>query len=147
MNDCYRLDVISKLSEITPSEWNSLLDPNSSPFLKHEFLNTLELTGCVGKDTGWQVSHLCLRENERLIGAIPLYLKYHSYGEYVFDWSWAQAFEQAGGHYYPKMLSAIPFTPAQGTRLLCAADKNKAEIHKLLIEGLKSLVVQNNLQL
>ena len=141
----YRLEIIEKLTEVPAADWNSLLPSDASPFLKHAFLSALEETGCVGGNTGWQVAHLGLYKEDRLIGAMPLYLKQHSYGEFVFDWSWAQAYEQQGMQYYPKALCAIPFTPVQGSRILCAPDQPVVEIQLQLITGLKTLVVQNHL--
>ena len=114
----FRLEIIESLSEVSAADWNALLTPDASPFLKHEFLSTLEETVCVGGNTGWQVAHLALYRSAQMIGAMPLYLKQHSYGEFVFDWSWAQAYEQQGMQYYPKALCAIPFTPVQGSRIL-----------------------------
>ena len=104
------IEILDRLSDVSAAEWNALHDPDAGPFLKHEFLSTLEETGCVGGNTGWQVAHLVLKRDEQLVGAMPLYLKRHSYGEFVFDWSWAQAYEQQGLNYYPKVLCAIPFT-------------------------------------
>ena len=141
----YHLEIIEKLTEVPAADWNALLPSDASPFLKHAFLSTLEETGCVGGNTGWQVAHLGLYKEDRLIGAMPLYLKQHSYGEFVFDWSWAQAYEQQGMQYYPKALCAIPFTPVQGSRILCAPDQPVVEIQSQLITGLKTLVVQNHL--
>lgn len=141
----FRLEIIESLSEVSAADWNALLTPDASPFLKHEFLSTLEETVCVGENTGWQVAHLALYRSEQLIGAMPLYLKQHSYGEFVFDWSWAQAFEQQGMQYYPKALCAIPFTPVQGSRILFSPAEDAAQIQRQLIAGLKTLVVQNHL--
>jgi predicted N-acyltransferase len=141
----FHLEILSNLSDVTAPEWNSLLSEDSSPFLRYEFLSSLEETGCVGKTTGWQIAHLVLRRNDEIVGAMPLYLKQHSYGEYVFDWSWAQAYEQQGMNYYPKALSAIPFTPVQGSRLLSRAGLNQGTVHSKLISGLKSVVIQNQL--
>ena len=141
----FRLEIIESLSEISAADWNALLTPDASPFLKHEFLSTLEETICVGRNTGWQVAHLALYRSEQLIGAMPLYLKQHSYGEFVFDWSWAQAYEQQGMQYYPKALCAIPFTPVQGSRILFSPTEDVAQIQRQLIAGLKTLVVQNHL--
>ena len=92
------------------------------PFLKHAFLDALEATGCVGDESGWLPAHLVVRDEQsgRLVAAVPQYLKAHSWGEFVFDWSWAQAYQRAGLEYYPKLLSAIPFTPVTGPRLLVA---------------------------
>ena len=141
----FRLEIIESLSEVSAADWNALLTPGASPFLKHEFLNTLEETVCVGGNTGWQVAHLALYRSAQLIGAMPLYLKQHSYGEFVFDWSWAQAYEQQGMQYYPKALCAIPFTPVQGSRILFSPAEDGAQIQRQLIAGLKTLVVQNHL--
>jgi uncharacterized protein len=92
-------------------------------FLRHEWLAALESSGCVGGDTGWVSQHLLLANEDKpgqILAALPLYLKYHSYGEYVFDWAWADAYQRSGLAYYPKLLSAIPFTPASGPRFLGA---------------------------
>ena len=139
----FHLEIIEKLSEVSAADWNALLSPDASPFLRHEFLSTLEETACVGSKTGWQIAHLALYRSKKLIGAMPLYLKLHSYGEFVFDWSWAQAYEQQGMQYYPKALCAIPFTPVQGSRILFAPLENKSQVQEQLIAGLKTLVLQN----
>ena len=141
----FHLEIIEKLSEVSAADWNALLSPDASPFLKHEFLSTLEETACVGSNTGWQIAHLALYRSKKLIGAMPLYLKLHSYGEFVFDWSWAQAYEQQGMQYYPKALCAIPFTPVQGSRILFAPLENKSQVQEQLIAGLKTLLMQNKL--
>ena len=142
--DAIQLRVIQSLSEIAEADWNALLSPDAGPFLKYEFLSALELTGCVGGNTGWQVAHLLVEDsNARLLGAMPLYLKQHSYGEFVFDWAWAQAYEQNGLPYYPKALSAIPFTPVRGPRLLVSANADKSAIQEVLASGLKTLVKQS----
>ncbi|MBU3617253.1 GNAT family N-acetyltransferase [Polynucleobacter sp. JS-Polo-80-F4] len=143
--DSFQLEIVDRLSDITSEEWNALLPADSGPFLRHEFLSALEETGCVGGNTGWQIAHLILRDDQKLIGALPLYLKQHSYGEFVFDWSWAQAYEQQGMQYFPKALCAIPFTPVQGSRILSAGNIDTGLIERRLIEGLKALVLQNNL--
>jgi predicted N-acyltransferase len=141
----FRLEIIDKLSEVSAADWNALLSADASPFLKHEFLSTLEETTCVGANTGWQIAHLALYRSKKLIGAMPLYLKQHSYGEFVFDWSWAQAYEQQGMEYFPKALCAIPFTPVQGSRILFSPLENKILVQEQLLTGLKTLLVQNNL--
>ena len=141
----YHLEVLDRLKDVSADEWNALLPSDAGPFLRYEFLNALEETGCVGRNTGWQVAHLILRDQERLIGAMPLYLKQHSYGEYVFDWSWAQAYEQQGMQYFPKALCAIPFTPVQGSRILSDTSVDTNVVHGKIAEGLKTLVIQNQL--
>jgi predicted N-acyltransferase len=145
--DSFQLEIVDRLSDISASEWNALLPKDAGPFLRHEFLSALEETGCVGGNTGWQVAHLTLKNEQQLIGALPLYLKQHSYGEFVFDWSWAQAYEQQGMQYFPKALCAIPFTPVQGSRVLSLGQSNidASLVARRLIEGLKALVLQNNL--
>ena len=141
----FHLEVIDHLSEVSAADWNTLLDIDAGPFLQHGFLSALEETGCVGKNTGWQVAHLVLRQADQLLGAMPLYLKRHSYGEFVFDWSWAQAYEQQGLNYYPKVLCAIPFTPVQGSRILSKSHPQAIEIQQALINGLKTLLAENDL--
>ena len=141
----YQLEIIHSLAEIPASEWNVLLPKDAGPFLNHAFLSTLEETMCVGGKTGWQIAHLGLKDHDKLIGAMPLYLTQHSYGEFVFDWSWAQAYEQQGLQYFPKALCAIPFTPVQGSRILSAPGLNRQQIESTLIAGLKSIVIQNQL--
>ena len=141
----FHLEILNKISDVTAADWNKLLTTEAGPFLRYEFLSSLEETGCVGNNTGWQIAHLVLRYNREIVGAIPLYLKQHSYGEYVFDWSWAQAYEQQGMNYYPKVLCAIPFTPVQGSRLLSKPGFDKAIVYSKLISGLKSLALENHL--
>jgi len=144
--DTYQLRVIQQIAGIDENQWDALLANDSSPFLRHAFLNTLEKTGCVGGNTGWQIAHLLIENNHsELIGAMPLYLKQHSYGEFVFDWAWAQAYEQNNMPYYPKALCAIPFTPVRGSRLLASAKHDVAAIREILVAGLKTLVDQNHL--
>ena len=143
--DLFQLEILDRLSNIPCSEWNALLPEDAGPFLRHEFLSALEETACVGGNTGWQVAHLLLRNHEDLIGAMPLYLKQHSYGEFVFDWLWAQAYEQQGMQYFPKALCAIPFTPVQGSRVLSNQKMDISLVKEHLFNGLKTLVIQNNL--
>ncbi|RMH13325.1 MAG: GNAT family N-acetyltransferase, partial [Gammaproteobacteria bacterium] len=112
--------VIDDLSQVSPDDWNRL-NPQQNPFLSHAFLHSLEASGSVCREAGWQPIHLICEENGQLIAAMPLYLKTHSYGEFVFDWAWAEAYQRAGMNYYPKLVSAIPFTPVSGMRLLSAA--------------------------
>ncbi len=117
-----RLSVTQQISKVDPQKWNSLLR-DKNPFLSHEFLTSLETTGCVCADTGWEPNHLTLYDDENtLLGAMPLYLKHHSWGEYVFDWAWADAYQRAGLEYYPKLLSAVPFTPVTGPKFLIHPD-------------------------
>lgn len=119
-----RIRMIERLSEVSPADWNAVANPEGAPydpFLSWEFLDALETTGCAVEETGWGPRHLIAEDEDgRIVGALPLYLKGHSQGEYVFDHAWADALERAGGRYYPKLLTAIPFTPATGRRILSA---------------------------
>ena len=110
------IEVRDSIGAISPHDWNHLAGDN--PFLRHEYLNALHETGCACAATGWAPCYLILREGAACVGAMPLYLKTHSYGEYVFDWAWADAYHRHGLSYYPKLLSAVPFTPVSGPRLL-----------------------------
>jgi predicted N-acyltransferase len=110
--------IVQSLADIPAAEWDACAGDNN-PFVSHAFLNALEESGCVSRRTGWGPVHLVI-ENETggVEGCVPLYMKSHSQGEYIFDYGWADAYERAGGRYYPKLLSATPFTPATGPRLL-----------------------------
>jgi predicted N-acyltransferase len=123
----YRTTVVKNLSEINAYQWEKLRSSgpseSSNPFTSYAYLRAMEESGCATSHTGWTTYFLCVWQGEELHAALPLYLKTHSYGEYVFDWSWANAFEQHQIPYYPKLLSAIPFTPVTGPRLL-ARDEN-----------------------
>ncbi len=110
------IEVCDSIAAIPAHDWNRLA--GDDPFLRHEFLNSLHESGCAGVDTGWAPSYLILREHGALAGVMPLYLKTHSYGEYVFDWAWADAYQRHGLRYYPKLLNAVPFTPVSGRRLI-----------------------------
>lgn len=116
----YRTRIVSSLSELGQPTWDELvgLQTEINPFLSFAFLHALHETGCASARTGWQPQYLTLWKSDRLEAALPLYLKSHSYGEYVFDWAWADAYQRNGLNYYPKLLSAIPFTPVTGARLL-----------------------------
>lgn len=127
-----QLRILSGMHEVTPAAWNRLA--GNQPFLSHAFLHALEASGCVSDETGWLPQHLTLWEGERLVAALPLYAKNHSYGEYVFDWAWADAYQRNGLAYYPKLLSAIPFTPVTGPRLLAESDAQRTLLVHAAIE-------------
>jgi predicted N-acyltransferase len=116
----YVIRVRDDLSSIDPQQWNALLDarPDATPFMRHEYLLALNVSGSAVARTGWQPQFLTVHAGDTLVAACPLYLKHHSYGEYVFDWAWADAYERHGLAYYPKLLAAVPFTPVPGPRLL-----------------------------
>lgn len=126
---------LSSLIEIDPLDWNAL-NHDDNPFLRHEFLSALEKHACVGPGTGWTPVHVVVHEGARLVGATPLYIKEHSYGEFVFDWAWAHAYQRYGIPYYPKLVSAVPFTPAAGSRLLIAKAEQTNTVGPLLLKGI-----------
>ncbi len=111
-----RIQIIDSLDGVDAQQWDAVTA--SDPLVSHGFLSALETTGCTGEDAGWLPCHVLLQEDGRLTGAMPLYIKTHSYGEYVFDWAWADAYHRNGLDYYPKLVSAVPFTPVTGSRLL-----------------------------
>ncbi|HHQ14716.1 MAG TPA: N-acetyltransferase [Chromatiales bacterium] len=130
---------VCALDDIDAGEWNAL-DGTDQPFLRHEFLAALEHSGAVGPDQGWEPAHLVLRTGHgKLAGAMPLYIKTDSWGEFVFDFAWADAYHRAGLNYYPKLVSGIPFTPATGPRLLAAAWADSGEIHRRLLNAARAL--------
>jgi len=116
------IEILDKISDVSASLWDALVQETGGSVLSsHAFLNAFEESASVSMKTGWQPKHLILRDDGgKLIAAMPLYAKSHSYGEFVFDWAWADAYERNGLRYYPKWLCAIPFTPVPGARLLCA---------------------------
>ena len=142
------VSIVDSLENIPASHWNALVG-ESNPFLRHEFLSALESTGCVSAKTGWQPRHLVVRRDNsptgELVGALPLYLKNHSYGEYVFDWAWANAYEQAGLRYYPKLVASIPFTPVTGPRLLSIAGTESTAIKKQLVDSALELMREHHI--
>ncbi len=125
------LKTVDTLDRVDPAAWNRLA--HGHPFLRHEFLHGLEQTGCVGPRTAWQPAHVLLTgAGDALLAALPLYLKHDSRGEFVFDWGWADAYERTGRPYYPKLVSAIPFTPATGPRLLIGPEAPDDAAHRLV---------------
>lgn len=138
-----KLSILSAMEDIKASQWDALV--GDQPFLRHAFLNALEVSGSVSRDTGWEPCHACVWQGNQLVGALPMYRKHHSYGEYVFDWGWAEAFERAGGDYYPKVLSAIPFTPVPGVRTLLAKTLDAEAVRALLASAWQSLCDQQSL--
>ena len=128
--------LVTDLSPFEPARWNALLPAEpGAVFVRHEWLRALETSGCVGEGTGWQPLHMVVETpGGALAGACPLYAKSHSYGEYVFDWAWADAYRRHGLEYYPKLLSAVPFTPVAGPRLLARDDAMRDALATLLAE-------------
>jgi len=141
--------VTTTLADFPPAQWNTLAGAARNgtapynPFLSHAFLSALEDSGCATRKTGWLGQHLRLDAPDgTLLGAVPCYLKSHSQGEYVFDHGWADAFERAGGRYYPKLQVAVPFTPATGPRLLAREGASAEAVQFALAEGIKTLAEQ-----
>ncbi|WP_193495986.1 GNAT family N-acetyltransferase [Nitrincola alkalisediminis] len=132
----YQVRSIEGISEISAKDWNHLCGQDY-PFLRHEFLHALEASSAVSPSTGWTPCHLLMNEGRQLIAVMPMYIKTHSYGEYVFDWVWADAWQRYGLPYYPKLLTAIPFTPATGPRIGTHHPLNK--IVPLFIEAIQAL--------
>ena len=128
---------ITSLQAVSAQQWSSLCG-GEYPFVRYEFLAALEASGSVGKGTGWQPQHLVVFEGDELIAAMPLYVKTHSYGEYVFDWAWADAYNRHGLNYYPKLISAIPFTPCSGSRLLLKDSARLPELLPLMLAAIKN---------
>lgn len=122
---------VNSLKDVTSVEWNALSN-DDDPFLCYEFLSALENNDCLGEQYGWYPHHLIVRDKlNNLVAATPLYIKTNSYGEFVFDWSWASAYEQVGINYYPKIISSVPYTPVTGNRLLFSPKLSKLQINKL----------------
>jgi predicted N-acyltransferase len=148
-DDNWSLETISSLKEISENDWNACAFDQgklANPFITHQFLLALEASDSAVADTGWYAQHLVLRDGSRDIAAVvPVYLKNHSQGEYVFDQAWAEAFARAGGNYYPKLQVSVPFTPATGPRLLIADEAKSGPIIQALDHGLKKLCQRHNL--
>ena len=137
-----RAEVINRLETIPCGQWNRVAG-TSNPFLRHEFLSALERHNCVGEVFGWYPQHIAVFDDAgALAGAVPLYLKDNSYGEFVFDWSWADAYHRAGKSYYPKLVSAIPYTPVTGPRLLVRDDVDRTRVRDMLIDTARALAAQ-----
>ncbi|MGH8700935.1 MAG: peptidogalycan biosysnthesis protein, partial [Burkholderiales bacterium] len=126
------IEVVDSLARVPAEQWNRLA--GDDPFLSHEFLSALHESGCASGATGWNPQYLLVKAGAALAGAMPLYLKDHSYGEYVFDWAWADAYHRHGFAYYPKLLSAIPFTPVTGARLLATTDQDRDLLIKAALD-------------
>ncbi|WP_036173893.1 GNAT family N-acetyltransferase [Massilia sp. 9096] len=150
----YRTHIVSSLSEVGQAEWDGLvaLQAQANPFLSYAFLHALHESGSATSETGWQPQYILLYEpapeapepgTERLAAALPLYVKDHSYGEYVFDWAWANAYQEHGLEYYPKLLSAIPFTPVSGARLLARDAPARAALVEVLVGTQKATDVSS----
>jgi predicted N-acyltransferase len=153
-----QVKVATSLNAVPAESWDACANPEAAspkgngavlcgadqaetfnPFVSHAFLSALEESGCVSKRTGWAPAHILVEGGDRLIAAAPCYLKSHSLGEYVFDHGWADAYERAGGEYYPKLQVSVPFTPVTGPRLLVHPGKSDGAARSALVEGLRTL--------
>lgn len=137
-----KVELANSITVVNPVDWNSLA--GSMPLLSHSFLGALEESNSVGNGTGWKPCPLLVFDDSQLVGAIPLYAKSHSYGEYVFDWAWAEAYQRNGLSYYPKLISAIPFSPITSARLLVSPVKNSSNIQLLLVNSLLEIMDKNS---
>ena len=135
-----KVEVHSAIDQIPGQQWNALVQ-GRNPFVRHEFLRALERNACVGDTFGWLPRHLAVYDGEELIAAMPLYEKHNSYGEFVFDHAWVNAYQRAGLPYYPKLVSAVPYTPATGQRLLCKAERRE-QLFPLLLDAALQLTGQ-----
>ena len=136
-----KIHFIESIKNIDETTWNNLVD-SDYPFMQHSFLLSLEESKCVGEGTGWYTFHLVVKEEEDVIALMPMYIKTDSHGEFIFDWSWADAFYRNGMDYYPKLVSAIPFTPASGPRLCVLDESKRTHITSLIKEGLEEISIE-----
>ena len=139
------ISLVRRMADIDRDEWDALVGPDGSPFLEWDWLEALEQSGCVSATTGWAPHHVTVRENGHLIAAAPTYLKGHSQGEFVFDHTWAEAAERAGLTYYPKLLVAVPLTPATGRRILTHPARPRAPLLRAVAEALRDICLRNEI--
>ena len=136
-----RVERLSSIEQVDKAAWRAL-EPPDFPFFDFEFLHALERSGSIGRASGWLPVYLVCKDRGRILGALCLYLKTNSYGEYIFDWAWAQAYREHGLSYYPKLVAAVPFTPATGPKLLVRPDVGKAErvaVMRALLDAARGL--------
>ena len=150
------LKVVNAIGEVPAAAWDACANPQAAagsgtdagsaynPFISHDFLSSLELSGSVRNRAGWQPMHLVAEDGGTIVGVVPCYAKSHSQGEYVFDHGWADAYERAGGDYYPKLQVAVPFTPAQGRRLLVRPGQHADAVRDALADSLADICKRSN---
>ena len=147
-NGLLKREIIESIDQVNAHEWNRCIPPDS-PFLRHEFLNAMEQSKCVSEETGWRPMHIVLRNPDSqyspIAGVLPLYRKYHSWGEFIFDWQWENAYFQHGLQYYPKLVSVSPFTGLAAPKLLVAPETSVKEVRDQLTETCLTLAGQSNL--
>src|SRR5919206_4160806 len=133
-----RVERLLSIEHVDEAAWRAL-EPEDFPFFDFEFLGALERSGSIGQGSGWEPVYLVCREAGDLLGALCLYCKTDSYGEYIFDWEWARAYEAHGLSYYPKLVAAVPFTPATGPKLLVRPDADRPAVTPALLDATQSL--------
>jgi predicted N-acyltransferase len=138
------IGIVRQMAEVSAQEWDHLAD-GTSPFMKWDWLDVLERTGCVDEQTGWLPHHLVVKRGGKIIAACPMYLKLHSMGEFVFDYEWADAAQRLGIRYYPKMLVGVPFTPVMGQRFLTAQGESRAQLIGLMGQALSKIAHDNKI--
>jgi predicted N-acyltransferase len=144
MSDDLSVRIVRKIRDVPRSDWDGLAR-ESSPFLRWDWLDSLEQTGCVNEKTGWLPHHLMVEQSGRVIAACPMYLKGHSMGEFVFDYEWAEAAHHVGIQYYPKMLVGVPFTPVTGQRFLTAEGEDRGQLIRLVGQALGKIAADNKI--
>ena len=144
MAEHLELRIVRKIAEVPRDRWDDLAR-DCSPFLRWDWLDCFEQTGCVTEETGWLPHHLVVERGKNIIAACPMYLKLHSMGEFVFDWEWADAAQRAGIQYYPKMLVGVPFTPVTGQRFLTAAGEDRRQLIQYLGQALGKIASDNKI--
>ena len=133
----------SSITEIPANLWDDLFS-TENPFVQHAFLLALEQSSCVSTQTGWQPRHMMVLDENRPVAVMPLYAKIHSYGEFVFDWGWAEAYERHGLDYYPKLITAIPFSPVAGPRIGMSTGMEPDEVFPVLLGAVRQLAQSNS---
>ncbi len=141
----YEISWVNSLAEVSPEEWDDMAVKLKTPFFQWAWLRNMETSGSTTDRTGWLPNHLLIRSAGRLVAAAPMYVKGHSYGEFVFDNQWAEVSERLGREYYPKLLGMSPFTPAEGYRFLINESENEAVITELMIKMIDQFCVRNQL--
>jgi predicted N-acyltransferase len=144
MSDQIVLRIVRKISEVERGRWDGLAG-TASPFLKWDWLDSLEQSGCVNEETGWVPHHVVVENGDALVAACPMYLKLHSMGEFIFDYEWAEAAHRAGIQYYPKMLVGVPFTPATGHRFLTAQGEDRPQLIRFMGQALAKIAADNKI--
>jgi uncharacterized protein len=141
----YQVRWFDRVADVAQGDWDALAVPLKTPFLEWNWLNALEVSGSIAHDTGWLPQHLTVWDGTQLVGAAPLYIKGHSYGEFVFDNQWADLAQRMGIRYYPKLVGMSPVTPAEGYRFLVAPDVDEAAITELMVKAIDDLCMTNRL--